>query len=824
MIDPGPGGKGGGVRAHEGASTPFPLPGAGSADALATLEFAAALRLVAAHAAGPLGQARILARQPSGEAGWIHEELAAVGEVLALLRRGDALVALPVPEVAGALARLRLEGTVLETSELLALRQTLTAARAVAADLRRVAEAAPRAGALRADLPDRAVERRLAESVDEETGELLDTASPALAAVRREVQSARDRLVRKLEALLRGLDPQAVPAGATVTMRQGRYVIPVRRDSRSRPEGIVHDESGSAGTLFLEPSAAIELGNALRGAIADEQRETLRVLRELTSLLRPARAELQAAHAMCVAVDDLVARARYALAVAGELPEVVGAGDGMRLRGARHPLLLARLPEVVPFDLELTDGARTLLVSGPNTGGKTVLLKTVGLVASLVQSGVVPPIGAGSRLPVFRQFFADIGDHQSIAADLSTFSAHLALLRQVLEAADASTLVLLDEVGSGTDPAEGAALAAAALRHLTARGALTLATTHLGALKTLASRTARVVNGSLHFDTASLSPTFRFQLGVPGRSYGLAIARRLGIDTGVLADAEAEVPGAERALENLLASVEERDRDLRERLAGVEEREVEASALQARIDGQAAQLMAREEALAERERSAERRAREEARRFLLEARARVEQALQVAGSAAEEAAAREARRLVEEGVEAERAALESLEAEPEAASLAAAEGALVGRRVRTATGATGEVVEQRGDGRLVVRAGAMRLVVPAETVQVLAGSAARPREAAVARPAGGGVAAAAPLEIDLRGMRADEAESVTLAALDAAVLAEHPHLRIIHGMGTGAVRDRVQRVLRADRRVSRFEFAPRNQGGTGVTIVEFTAG
>jgi len=816
-----PGGISIGVRAHDGAGTPFPLPGVAGAEALVTLEFTEALALVAEHAAGPLGAERVLGRRPVADATWIREELASVEEIVALLRRGDPLLALPVPPLASALGRLRLEGSVLESGDLLAIRRTLTAARAVAADLRRVAEAAPRAAALRADLPDRAVERRLTESVDEATGELLDTASPALAAARRAVHVARERLVRKLETLLRGLDPQAVPAGAAVTMREGRYVIPVRRDSRSRPEGIVHDESGSAGTLFLEPSAAVELGNAFRTAVADEQREVLRVFRELTEILRPARQALRAIHEMCVAVDDLVARARYAHLVGGEPPAVQAAGGALVLRGARHPLLLARLAAVVPFDLVLPPDSRTLLVSGPNTGGKTVLLKTVGLAAALTQSGVIPPVGAGSELPVFTRMFADIGDHQSLAADLSTFSAHLALLRRVLEEADRDTLVLLDEVGSGTDPAEGAALAAAALRSLSGRGAVTLATTHLGALKTLASRSGGVVNGSLHFDTATLSPTYRFQLGVPGRSYGLAIARRLGIDPLVLAEAEAEVPEAERALESLLASVEERDRLLRSRLATLEERETDAAALSDRLAARAQRIGEREGVLTDLERTAERRAREEARAFLLQARQRVEQALQVAAGAAEEAAAREARRLVEEGIQAERDALDALADPVESGDQAAPGPVAVGRRVRTATGTAGEVLEVRGDGRLVVRAGAMRLVVPADSVRVLPGNAPREQEPALARDTR---EIAAPFEIDLRGMRADEAEAATLAALDAAILAEHPHLRIIHGMGTGVVRDRVQRILRADRRVARFEFAPRNQGGTGATIVEFAAG
>lgn len=809
-------GTGTGVRAQDGASTPFTFSRVADEATLATLEFPAALELVAGHAAGPLGAARVRGRQPLAAAAAIAESLAQVGELLTLMARGEGFDAQPVPELAQVLGRLRLDGTVLESAELLAIRRTLAAARLVSAELGRVAPAAPRVAALATPLPPRSIDQRLAISVDGETGELLDSASPGLGLARREIHVARERLLQKLETILRAQESQAVPAGATVTMRGGRYVIPVRRDARGRPDGIVHDESGSAGTLFLEPTAAIELGNALRAAQAEEQREALLVLRALTDLLRPAHAELSGAHEMCVATDDLVARAQYAHAIGAAVPAIATPGAPLLLHRARHPLLLARLPHVVPFDLVLDGEQRTLLVSGPNTGGKTVLLKTVGLAALLVQSGIVPPLGAESHLPVFDRVFADIGDHQSIAADLSTFSAHVAVLRQVLDHAGLGALVLLDEVGSGTDPVEGAALASAALRALTERRALTIATTHLGSLKTLPERVPGVVNGSLHFDTATLSPSYQFQAGVPGRSYGLAIARRLGVDAEVLAEAEALVPAAERELEALLTAAELRDQELRRRLAVVTDREAELDAAGANLDARAALVDRREAEVRARDRDAERRAREAARAYLLEARATVEAALQLGAGAVDEATAREARRLVEEGIQAEGRALQELADPIEAGT---GEPVVLGRRVRTTAGAIGAVTQIRGDGRLVVEAGSMRLVVPRNEVEVLPGQPAASRErrapATVDRdvPAG-------PMEIDLRGLRVDEAEATALAALDAAVLAEQPHLRIIHGMGTGAVRDRVQQLLRADRRVARFSFAPPRQGGTGVTIAE----
>ena len=372
-----------------------------------------------------------------------------------------------------------------------------------------------------------------------------------------------------LGAILGALDPTERAPDAAVTLRAGRYVIPIRTTARSRVGGIVHDESATRATVFVEPPEVIEFGNDLRAAEAAEQREVLRVLRELTDLLRPRRAEIAAAWEMCIAFDDLCARARYAVEVNGFVPAI---GEGpLKIRAGRHPLLIGG-ELVVPFDLELAPDEFTVLVSGPNTGGKTVLIKAVGLLALLAQSGVVPPIGPQSSLPVFTEVFADIGDRQSIAASLSTFSAHVAALRGILDDAGPGSLVLLDEIGSGTDPAEGGALAAATLKALTRRRAVTLATTHLGALKQLAAETVGIVNASLQFDAETLTPTYRLLKGVPGRSYGLAIARRLGVAADVLAEAERAVPDAERTLDRLLAAVEGRSRELEARSAELDAR------------------------------------------------------------------------------------------------------------------------------------------------------------------------------------------------------------------------------------------------------------
>jgi DNA mismatch repair protein MutS2 len=637
------------------------------------------------------------------------------------------------------------------------------------------------------DVPPAPLGRDLLQAFESD-GRVRDGVDAGGDRARRHVRDARGRLIQVLERALRGLAAHEASPGAAVTVRGGRYVIPVHADARGRVPGIVHAESASGATLFVEPQEAVEPGNQLAAAEAEEVRAVHALLRRLCEAVRPHVETARRALAMCVAVDDLYARARYAADLGAHPPRLVPAGGEHVIRRGRHPLLLAEGIEAVPFDLALEAHELTLVVSGPNTGGKTVLLKAVGLLNLLTQAGIVPPLGEGSVLPVYRTVVTDIGDHQSIAASLSTFSAHLAALRRALEAAGPGTLVLLDEIGSGTDPAEGAALAAAVLQTLVARGSRTIATTHLGALKELAAETDGVVNASLHFDAASLSPTYELVKGVPGRSYGLVIARRLGIPGDVIAAAEARRPEAERSLEAMLADLERRSTDVAERERAVAHAEGIAAARTQQADRLRGDLDAREADLREREVALEREGREQARRFLLEARKRVEEALRLAketaaADAAEAAAtAREARRIVEQGVVEQGSELERL--------------------TKWAGKADGAVRAVRGEGAGRAEGAASG---PSRLVGT-SGTDIAPRT---------GVS-----EVDLRGMMADEAREAVERAVDDAVLADLPVLRIIHGKGTGVLRKVVDEVLRADRRVTGHQLAPPREGGTGVTVAE----
>ena len=675
---------------------------------LDTLEFPAALERVAAHAVGPLGAARVKARRPGSDPDTVRAALAQVAELQSLLITDDSIRAEPVPDIAPALDLLAVPGSALDGQTLGQVAAALVAARLTAAELGRLTRDAPRTAALRVEPPPKDVDARLKAAIGPD-GEVLDGASRDLAKARKAVRETRQRLIARLEALLHDLDSQDTVADATVTVRNNRYVIPVRATSRSRVGGIVHDASASRATMFVEPPEVIELGNELRDLEAAEQREVQRVLRELTDLLRPHRERLAAAWEMCIAFDDLCARARYAVEVNGFAP-TIGAGP-LEIRAGRHPLLEGGDVVVVPFDLELASDEWTVLVSGPNTGGKTVLIKAVGLACLLAQSGVIPPIGPQSRLPVFQEVFADIGDRQSIAASLSTFSAHVAAVRDILERAGPASLVLLDEIGSGTDPAEGAALAAATLKALTRRHAVTLATTHLGALKKLGAETVGIVNASLQFDAETLTPTYRLLKGVPGRSYGLAIARRLGVPADVLREAEGAVPDAERALDTLLAAVEARAREQEARARALDAGEAAAQERAAELQSRLDDVTERERALLARERALDKEARERARAYLLEARKTVEAALGQARAAVDEATAKQARRMVEDAIEKTNTVglTDGLTVGPKTYK--------VGDRVRTGTNAVGTVLEIRDDGELVLQVGSVRLIVDSANVQ-----------------------------------------------------------------------------------------------------------
>ncbi|HZI43269.1 MAG TPA: hypothetical protein VFD67_16225, partial [Gemmatimonadaceae bacterium] len=509
--------------------------------ALRVIEFPRVLDLVAGRATSALGGELVRGLEPHTDRALLESEHARVAAVRSIIQGEQPWHPEPLPDLRAALLRLRVEGVVWSGSDLLAGAQLLRSSRRTREALR--AERRPAlARAVLAPLADRLLAAKAQEDAIERTiqddATVRDDASPTLRRVRRELRAAEGEIVRLLERAIERLEPHHRVSDMSVTVRDGRYVIPVRREGRATVGGIVHGVSATGATLFVEPPAAVDFGNRIRELEAEEREEVDRILRELTDALRPHRESMIDATDALAMLDSLFARARFALEFRCMATTLVGASDGFVVHDGRHPLLLAQGISVVPFDLEMAPSERTLLVSGPNTGGKTVLLKALALISAMAQSGIPAPAGAESRIAVYDDFFADIGDEQSIEASLSTFSAHVKNLSEIVRSASQASLVLVDELGSGTDPTEGAALGWAVLEELTRRGTMTIGTTHLGALKELATQVGGVVNASLQFDAEALAPTYRLIKGVPGRSYGISIARRLALPENVVARAE----------------------------------------------------------------------------------------------------------------------------------------------------------------------------------------------------------------------------------------------------------------------------------------------
>jgi DNA mismatch repair protein MutS2 len=808
--------------------------------ALRVLQFPAVLDAVAGRASSGLGAAAVRALEPAVDGGSVARELARVDATVGLLSRTDGWAVPVIPDLRAELKRLAKPGAVWEPRTLLdgaRLIHSSAAARGVLgrhlddlAPLRGLAERLVRLEA-RATAIDRAID---------ESAEVRDQASPALARIRRELRALRSTIVERLERFIAKLPDAVRVADASVTVREGRYVVPIRREGRAQVGGIVHDESATGGTLFVEPPLALDLMNRVRELELAEGREVQRILEELTMALRPHAAELRASLDALVELDSLAARARYAREHAAEAPALTDDTSDYAVVAGRHPLLLEGAGPVVPFDLALDPDERTLVVSGPNTGGKTVLLKAIGLISAMAQAGIIPPTARGTRLPVFGDIFADIGDEQSIEASLSTFSAHLANLREIVAEADHASLVLIDEIGSGTDPTEGAALARSILVELTRRGTLTVATSHLGQLKLLAGEEPGVVNASLQFDAVALEPTYRLLKGIPGRSYGLAIARRLGFRESVLERAESLLPRGERDVSQLLTELEAKEQELAAALESAARERDDAAVARSEADRLRAELDQRGREIRRREEDMERRARQQARDLLLGARQEVEQAIEELRALVEAGADRA---MFDEAVKAtrrrvERAAGRQAERTParprpnqgpddEAAALEP------GTPVRiAATGARGTVVEVR-DSRATVEANGLRLdvrVADLEPVDEPVGGAggggrrARREQARAAAAASGGgwsgPSFEASPEVHLRGLRAEEVAGKLHPALDAAVQAGLASLRVVHGKGTGALREVVVELLERDPRVVRRRPGQPGEGGGGVTVAE----
>lgn len=737
---------------------------------------------------------------------------------------------------------------VLRPPDLLDIRSTLLRARALQRTMTRAADLAPHLADLGARLqPSDDVANEIGRCISER-GDVLDSASDALLRIRRDLKVAHDRLMTTLQRLVTSTTNQPYLQEPIVTQRQGRYVIPLRAEFKGRIPGLIHDQSGSGATLFIEPLATLDLNNTWRELQLAEEDEIQRILAKLTALVAAEAPTIQRTVDTLAQLDLILARARFADSLmatepvlvpfrpqslarpgqekrthskskeaAEQAPPIMHPGSTIDLKRARHPLLDPLT--VVPIDIWIDDTYYSVVVTGPNTGGKTVSLKTVGLLTLMAQSGMHIPADEGSRLSVFEGIYADIGDEQSIEQSLSTFSSHLTNIIDILEEADNRCLVLLDELGAGTDPEEGSALARSLLGFLLDRGVTAFATTHYSELKVFAQATPGIKNASVEFNVETLAPTYELSIGLPGRSNALAIARRLGLPEPIVAKAEELVRPEALESEALLTEIKTAKDATLKAQSEAEIRARQVQVLEADLRYQAARIEeARREVINQ--------AREQAQNELDSLRVELTQlrhemaglGMPGAADSAHRAFLAQAESVLLTRMQEQRPVPDKVVEKAPAATLDGPIG--VGDRVwLSSLQASGEVVALDGaDAQIMI--GSFRMNVPARSLELRAKAVSLVAPNSNIR-LGGGLPPSPGLELDLRGQRAEEVLLVLEKYLDDAFLVGLPWVRIIHGKGTGVLRRIVRDELRRHPLVKEAQSGEFNEGGDGVTIVKF---
>jgi DNA mismatch repair protein MutS2 len=786
--------------------------------ALKVLEYDKVRDIVARYAASEPGKAVVQALTPSAERDQVLARLAETREFLRIREAGEQPPLDGIRDIGRSIEKLRVAGMMLLPAELLEAAATLGAARRLKSFFQRFAGAdgsrltVPRlcsqAGAI---TPLKHLEDAVHAAIDE-TGEIKDSASPELRRVRKLIGRTRDGIMERLSRILRDADAQNIIQEQLITVRDDRYVMPLKPNFRQSIKGVVHGHSGSRATLFVEPLEVVEQNNRLSELRMEEREEQERILRQLSGLLAGEVEAIDAAYRAASQIDAVHARARFGTEFGGSVPELVEGGS-FHLRTARHPLIVEKrrtgtiAQDAVPNDIDLPRSARALVISGPNAGGKTVILKTIGILCLMAQAGIPVTAAEGSQLPLFGETFADIGDEQSLEQDLSTFSAHASRIAGILREAKKDSLVLLDELASGTDPAEGAALGAAVLGRLLEIGCVSVITTHHSSLKLFGAKTAGAVNAAMEFDVETLKPTYRFIPGRPGRSYGLDMASRLGVPEDVVQDARSRLTADEAALDRLLEQVEQDARQLRS------ERQQAGQDLSAahRLKAEAEQL---HRAASDEARTAKAKAKQEAREVLVALRQKLKDLSRV--EAIDRGQVERERR--ELGVLAQQ--LEPVEEETvgppiHRGTIQPGDRVRMPRLKRTGTVlfAHHDELEVDADGlKLKI---ALRDAVPVEDAAAAKhGTAVSGWSADVEEHDG------LPDRVNLLGLRVDEALAETERFLDRAGMRGFQQVVIIHGLGTGALKAAVTGLLKGHPLIAAFRTGEPSEGGAGVTVAE----
>ncbi len=780
-----------------------------------TLELPAVLERLSAQCVCQDARERALTLRPSVDEAEVRSLLAQTTAARSRMDVQGTPAFSRMKPVAGSLRRAEMGGS-LNTRELLDIASVLRTTRQVERYTAESKEPTCLDSLFHCLQPNRELEERISSAIVAED-EIADNASPELAQLRRKIRASSGKVKDILQKLVSSSTTSKYLQEAIITIRSDRYVVPVKSEHRNEIPGLVHDVSSSGSTFFIEPLAVVQANNELRELASQEKQEIERILAALSAAVADYGESIRLSYSTLVDLDLIFARGKLSYRMRGMEPRLNRTGH-LVFRHARHPLLDPK--KAVPIDLRLGKDFDTLVITGPNTGGKTVTLKTAGLLVLMAQCGLHLPVDDGSEICIFRQVLADIGDEQSIEQSLSTFSGHMTSIVDILDTTDEHTLVLFDELGAGTDPVEGAALAIAIIQEVRELGAKVIATTHYAELKIFAMTTQGVENASCEFNVETLRPTYRLLIGIPGKSNAFAISRRLGLPEHVILRASDQMNSESIQFEDVLNQLEEK----RQRM---EEEQLELRRLRVTLEADArAAHTARERADAEVERASET-ARQEARRIIEETRAATDQVFRELQEMKRQQKKAEDWQAANDRRAALRRSLNEADARlgqrPQAEPLPPTRPAVKGDTVELVNLHTQAVVIGIGrDGILQLQAGMLKLTAKQEEVRVVEGKQKKknliPKVSTPVKTSFRTQAAAR--ELDIRGMMTDEAEAVVARFLDDAVMGKLETVTIIHGKGTGALRASVHQQLKRSRYVKSYRLGRYGEGENGVTVVE----
>jgi len=779
---------------------------------LKVLEFTKVREQLLVHAASTLGQEKINNLVPSRDFAEVVRLQEETDEAATVIRIKGHVPLSGIHDIRPHIKR-SVIGGVLSPHELVQIASIIHASRQMKRFIEEIAEERTEIPILLEQVaqivPLTNLEQDIKQAIDE-SGEVLDGASELLRSLRIQLRANEARIREKLESMIRSSSAQKMLSDSLITIRNDRFVIPVKQEYRGHYGGIIHDQSASGQTLFIEPQVIVQLNNQLQDIRIKEQVEIERILTELSAKTAEHERELQTIVQVMANLDFIFAKARYGKEIKGSKPSINHEGR-IVLYKARHPLI--PLNDVVANDIILGKDYTAIVITGPNTGGKTVTLKTLGLCTLMAQAGLQIPAQDGSELAVFDAVYADIGDEQSIEQSLSTFSSHMVNIVDILNRVDGNSLVLFDELGAGTDPQEGAALAISILDEVHRRGARVVATTHYPELKAYGYNREGVLNASVEFDVETLSPTYKLLLGVPGRSNAFEISKRLGLNESVIEAARSHVSEDTNQIDKMIASLEESKRQAETEMHEARELLKQAEKLHRDLQKQMMEFYEKKDVMLEK-------AREQAESLVDEAKKEADKVIRdLRKMRTEKHAEIKEHELIEAKRRLEEAAPEIKKTEKQNGKKTKTHTFMPGDEVKVLTfDQRGILVEKVSDNEWQVQIGILKMKVKEKDMEYLSTpKQAETRPMAIVK----GRDSHVKMELDLRGERYEDALLKVEKYIDDALLANYPRVSIIHGKGTGALRQGVQEYLRNHRQVKNIRFGEASEGGTGVTVVEF---